>query len=41
MTGKFQVYKGLDLSKINKDILEAWDKNDTFEKSISTSYNFV
>ncbi len=33
---KFKEYKNLDLSQINKEILEVWDKNKTFEKSLST-----
>jgi len=33
---KFQEYKGLDLSQVNKDILKTWDKNDTFHKSLTT-----
>ncbi|MBW8324195.1 MAG: isoleucine--tRNA ligase [Prolixibacteraceae bacterium] len=36
MSNKFQVYKQLDLSQINKDILKKWEDNDTFHKSIST-----
>ncbi|MDR2728521.1 MAG: isoleucine--tRNA ligase, partial [Chitinispirillales bacterium] len=34
MGKRFPEYKSLDLSKVNKDILEVWDENDTFEKSI-------
>ncbi len=33
---KFNKYKNLDLSAINKEILENWDKNKTFEKSLTT-----
>ncbi|MFC2151442.1 isoleucine--tRNA ligase [Bacteroidota bacterium] len=33
---KFPVYKQLDLSQVNKEILARWDKNDTFHKSITT-----
>ena len=33
---KFKEYKGLDLSKINKEVLEEWKQKDTFEKSMST-----
>lgn len=33
---KFQEYKGLDLSQVNKDVLKTWEKNDTFKKSLST-----
>ncbi len=36
MSNKFKEYKGLDLSQINKDVLERWEKDDTFHKSIST-----
>jgi len=36
MSNKFQVYKQLDLSKINKDVLQRWEADDTFHKSIST-----
>ena len=36
MSNKFNVYKELNLSKINKEVLENWKENKTFEKSIST-----
>jgi isoleucyl-tRNA synthetase len=36
MSNKFQVYKQLDLSQINKDVLQRWEADDTFHKSIST-----
>ncbi len=36
MSNKFQEYKQLDLSQINKDVLERWQNDDTFHKSIST-----
>ncbi len=36
MSNKFQEYKQLDLSQINKDVLERWENDDTFHKSIST-----
>ena len=36
MSCKFPEYKQLDLSQTNKKILDYWDKNDTFHKSIST-----
>ena len=36
MSNKFQVYKQLDLSQINKDILKRWEDEDTFNLSIST-----
>jgi isoleucyl-tRNA synthetase len=34
MGKRFPEYKGLDLSRVNKDILKVWDENHTFEKSI-------
>ncbi len=34
MNNKFPEYKGLNLSDINKEILEKWGKNDTFEESL-------
>lgn len=36
MSNKFQVYKQLDLSQINKEILKRWEDDDTFHKSMST-----
>ncbi len=36
MNNKFQEYKQLDLSQINKEILNRWENDDTFHKSIST-----
>ncbi len=33
---KFNEYKGLDLAGIAADVLEKWDKDDTFHKSITT-----
>ncbi len=36
MNNKYPEYKGLDLSKVNKDILTLWDDEDTFHQSIST-----
>ena len=36
MSEKFKEYSGLDLSQVNKDVLEKWIKNDTFNKSVST-----
>ena len=36
MSTKFKEYKKLDLSQINKDVLEEWENNKTFEKSLST-----
>ncbi len=34
MSKKFPEYKGLDLSQVNKDILDYWREKNTFEKSI-------
>lgn len=34
MGKRFPEYKGLDLSKVNKDILKVWDENDTFHRSV-------
>jgi len=34
MGKKFPEYKNLDLSQVNKEILEIWDRNDTFHKSV-------
>ena len=36
MSNKFQGYKQLDLSQINKDVLKRWEDDDTFHKSITT-----
>ncbi|WP_204344262.1 isoleucine--tRNA ligase [Psychroserpens algicola] len=36
MSAKFPEYKGLDLPKVAEDILNYWEENDIFEKSIST-----
>ena len=36
MSQKFTEYKGLNLSQINKDILEQWNAKDIFPKSLST-----
>lgn len=36
MSDKFRVYKQLDLSQVNKDVLKKWETDDTFHKSIST-----
>jgi isoleucyl-tRNA synthetase len=36
MSNKFQVYKQLDLSGVNKEVLKRWGDDDTFHKSIST-----
>ena len=35
MGNKFQEYKQLDLSQVNKDVLKRWESDDTFHKSIS------
>ncbi|HOO99541.1 MAG TPA: isoleucine--tRNA ligase [Bacteroidales bacterium] len=34
MKKRFPEYKNLDLSKVNNDILELWDREDTFHQSI-------
>lgn len=34
MSKKFPEYKGLNLSQINRDVLEIWLKNKTFDKSL-------
>lgn len=36
MSNKFPEYKQLDLSQINKDVLNEWQADDTFHKSMST-----
>jgi len=36
MMQKFSEYKGLDLSQVNKDILERWTAEHTFEQSLAT-----
>ena len=36
MSNKFPEYKGLNLSDINQEILEQWNREHTFEKSIET-----
>ena len=36
---KFNEYKELDLYKINKEIIEFWEKDNTFEKSVSEREN--
>jgi len=40
MSNKFQEYKQLDLSQINKEVLRRWHEDDTFHKSISTREGF-
>ena len=34
MDKKFQEYKGLALSQVNKDVLKEWESNNTFEQSL-------
>ncbi len=44
MSKKYPEYKQLDLSQIGKDILEVWEKENTFERSVETregKENFV
>ena len=36
MNSKFPEYKGLNLADINREILEQWKQEDTFQKSIDT-----
>ena len=36
MSNKFQEYKQLNLSDINREVLKRWEEDDTFHKSIST-----
>jgi len=36
MSKKFPEYKGLDLPKVAEEILNYWEENDIFEKSVST-----
>lgn len=36
MSNKFQEYKQLDLSEINREVLRRWEEDDTFHKSITT-----
>ena len=36
MSSRFPEYKEFDLSKINSEILDMWEKDNTFHKSIST-----
>lgn len=36
MNEKFPEYKGLDLSKVNKEILKTWEDDKTFEMSLKT-----
>ncbi|MGE5943749.1 MAG: isoleucine--tRNA ligase [Flavobacteriales bacterium] len=39
MGAKFPEYKGLDLSKVAEEILNYWQENNIFEKSVSTREN--
>ncbi len=34
MSHKFAEYKGLNLSKVNKEVLDSWKNNETFRKSV-------
>lgn len=36
MSKKFSEYKGLNLSQVNKDVLETWKRENTFEMSLKT-----
>lgn len=36
MSNKFPEYKGLDLAKINQEVLKEWEENKTFEKSLTS-----
>ena len=36
MSSKFQEYRQLDLSQVNREVLRRWQEDDTFHKSIST-----
>ncbi|MFR9566615.1 MAG: class I tRNA ligase family protein, partial [Rikenellaceae bacterium] len=33
---KFNEYKGLDLAQVASEVIEGWDREDTFHQSIST-----
>jgi len=39
MANKFQEYKTLDLSRLNKEVLARWQKEKTFEKSLAIRKN--
>lgn len=39
MSEKFPVYKSFDLSKINQDVLEKWEAENTFEESLKSREN--
>ena len=36
MSAKFPEYKGLDLPKVAEEILNYWQENNIFEKSVTT-----
>lgn len=36
MAKKFKEYKGLNLPQVNKEVLEKWEENDVFGKSVTT-----
>jgi isoleucyl-tRNA synthetase len=36
MNTEFKTYKGLDLPKLGEEILDFWEKENIFEKSISS-----
>ncbi len=36
MKAKFNEYKGLNLSQVNKEVLKSWEENDTFKKSLTS-----
>lgn len=36
MNKRFPEYKGMDLSQVNKDVLDTWEKDRTFEMSLET-----
>ena len=36
MKAKFPEYKGLDLPKVAEEILNYWQENNIFEKSVTT-----
>jgi len=35
---KFNEYKGLNLSQVNKEVLKSWEENDTFKKSLTSRH---
>ncbi|HPF94737.1 MAG TPA: class I tRNA ligase family protein, partial [Tenuifilaceae bacterium] len=38
MKAKFNEYKGLNLSQVNKEVLKSWEENDTFKKSLTSRH---